>query len=638
MEFLAESVGLLEDDVTTVVYRPDGNDGDGINGIDHANDPDQCHEVLARFVSKRKCPSDGSVFTGRVDALTGELLHGIRFDPHTKETYEGGFQGNKCHGTGATLTSRGRKFLGTFREGAMVEGTLVVDNKYSYSGSFQNDKFHGDGMLVTESGIVYKGEFREGRYDGKGELTTESGDVYNGTFKHGRKHGRGTMTCRNGGSYEGEWKQGGKHGIGIERTASGHVYEGEFDANKRHGHGVMSTDTFMVTAKWYNGHPVDGPGGKLHYKGKTVVYDGEIHGCRPHGQGVLKIYGDQDGSTDSLLYSYKGDFCFGLRHGMGRTIYPYREEPTEWKGDVKVNGTTDSVQVAACDPADEGSSGHPTAQLHHRLGTFQTNFNRVDGSSDAGNKDDIKTNSTIGTHDGTVVKNGVGLLTLLDGSVYNGMMRDGIPHGRGSLKETTSGVMFNGEFCNGVKHGAGEEVYADGSVYMGEFASGMRHGDGVLRTSREIDGDVLYKGEWMDDSITGVGVLRKAFHPDPGVYNGQVVDGQRHGHGTFTLKSGLILEGEWFQDRPQDGDWVITRPTGSVYYGTASCSRKNGASTGIPVATGFGTQHEANGDFYSGTFRNGKRHGTGLCVFHTGEQWDGKWKEGVFVKYGRKKP
>jgi hypothetical protein len=59
---------------------------------------------------------------------------------------------------------------------------------------------------------------------------------------------------------------------------------------------------------------------------------------------------------------------------------------------------------------------------------------------------------------------------------------------------------------------------------------------------------------------------------------------------------------------------------------------------GIPTANGFGTHNDANGDFFSGTFVDGKRHGSGLCVYASGERWDGKWQDDKFTKYSRSRP
>mmetsp|Transcript_5414 Transcript_5414/g.12019 ORF Transcript_5414/g.12019 Transcript_5414/m.12019 type:complete len:253 (+) Transcript_5414:21-779(+) len=195
------------------------------------------------------------------------------------------------------------------------------------------------------------------------------------------------------------------------------------------------------------------------------------------------------------------------------------------------------------------------------------------------------------------------------------------------------------------KEGTGREIYSDKSTYHGTFVNNKRCGKGQLTNAKN---ELLYDGEWNEDCITGYGTRMQLTKPCLGMYVGEWKNGKRHGHGTFTCQqeqsqdnnnqendhNGFMYEGQWNNDKPMDGDWVLTNPNGSVYYGSAIIGPDE-----KPVAHGFGTQNQSNGDFYSGTFQNGQRHGSGLCVFHdSGEQWDGKWEHDVYVKYGRQRP
>lgn len=592
MDFIGESLLLSSNNKDIVVARTPLNRED---------------IVLAKHVKGKVC-SNGDTFTGHIDALTGEILCGTRIYKEAQESYEGTFLDGRRHGNGAVCTKLdgSAKFLGSFRNNMYEEGTLVVSKEYSYTGKFRRNKFHGKGILVLENGSVYKGQFVDGSFDGEGELTNPFGDKYNGNFCNGHKEGFGVMQYSDGSVYEGNWKEDAKHGEGKE-TLEGQklVYKGAFESNKRHGRGIMTTPVMTAEGTWLNGLPVDGSMWKIFYPKKGIVYTGEALSYRPHGTGKLTVT-DKDGE---ILYAYEGEFCCGLRHGTGQTIAPVEEETTEWTGDLKRKSDVEDSDHSQGDNSSCDAKGN-------KHSTFP--LNTVVKQDGAGRTEDP-----------------LWSLTLFDGSLYSGFLHNGVPHGRGVLVDASNNSEYTGDFVDGAKEGNGEEKYPDGSCYRGSFFEGKRNGEGSLSQPNGYHVlETLYEGEWTDDAITGHGTLMKLLTPCPGVYVGRVEDGNRHGHGIFTGDNGYILEGEWSNDRPLDGDWVITFPKGSVYYGSATCNKK----TGIPEANGFGTENMANGDFYSGTFVKGLRHGAGLCVFSTGEQWDGKWKDGIFVRYGKAKP
>lgn len=93
-------------------------------------------------------------------------------------------------------------------------------------------------------------------------------------------------------------------------------------------------------------------------------------------------------------------------------------------------------------------------------------------------------------------------ITLLDGSVYEGSFKEGIPHGEGRLT-TTNGDRYVGGFENGVIHGEGLYLFANGSKYRGDFKRGTFYGFGVLTRG---NGD-KYLGEFEDNQFHGKGIL-----------------------------------------------------------------------------------------------------------------------------------
>jgi hypothetical protein len=78
-----------------------------------------------------------------------------------------------------------------------------------------------------------------------------------------------------------------------------------------------------------------------------------------------------------------------------------------------------------------------------------------------------------------------------------------------------------------------------------------------------VDG-TKYKGEFRDNEITGVG---RYDWTDSSFYEGQVVNGLRHGKGSYTNpKEGVVYEGDW-KNGLRHGHGILRYRNGSVYEG-----------------------------------------------------------------------
>src|SRR5882672_9409550 len=74
---------------------------------------------------------------------------------------------------------------------------------------------------------------------------------------------------------------------------------------------------------------------------------------------------------------------------------------------------------------------------------------------------------------------GRGTLSVQSGLSYDGHWSDGVMAGRGAIK-FPNGDDYQGEFAAGAPHGAGRYAAADGSIFEGAFRGGERHGAGTL--------------------------------------------------------------------------------------------------------------------------------------------------------------
>ena len=172
---------------------------------------------------------------------------------------------------------------------------------------------------------------------------------------------------------------------------------------------------------------------------------------------------------------------------------------------------------------------------------------------------------------------GVGKVTYKDGSVCEGIWKDGNIVYEGQLNE------------QGKPHGKGTWFYPYGT-YKGGWKNGKKHGKG---TSKRSDGSMAYKGGWKNNLQDGDGTFK---YRNGNVYTGGIRAGKRHGNGVMTYANGDTYDGQW----------------------------KNGKEDGQ------GTMKFHNGDVYKGKFSKGKLHGKGTHTYAAGDLFKsiGEWKEG----------
>jgi hypothetical protein len=134
-----------------------------------------------------------------------------------------------------------------------------------------------------------------------------------------------------------------------------------------------------------------------------------------------------------------------------------------------------------------------------------------------------------------------------EGGTYTGELKNGKPHGQGTLNSTGEGGYasgkYVGEWKDGRKHGQGTFSSKEGGGYLGEkyvgeWKDGRKHGQGSCTWS---DGN-KYVGEWKDGRKHGQGTGTDA---DGDKYVGEWKDGEKHGQGTETTPDGEKYVGEW---------------------------------------------------------------------------------------------
>ena len=104
--------------------------------------------------------------------------------------------------------------------------------------------------------------------------------------------------------------------------------------------------------------------------------------------------------------------------------------------------------------------------------------------------------------------------------------------------------IYYADWRNDKRHGFGTFVDGQGSMYEGQWVNGTKHGHGVEQWEYN---KIIYSGEFVSDQKTGKG----KFEFNNNIYEGDFVDGQFHGQGKFIfsntdiVNSGKIYEGEF---------------------------------------------------------------------------------------------
>ena len=91
-----------------------------------------------------------------------------------------------------------------------------------------------------------------------------------------------------------------------------------------------------------------------------------------------------------------------------------------------------------------------------------------------------------------------------------------------------------------------------------------------------LDNGGIYKGEWLNEKMNGIGTLR--YERKPGdkhnpVYEGSLVDGLKQGKGTMNFGDGGKYEGNWNNDL-MDGEGTYTYEDGIIYEGRREKGKK----------------------------------------------------------------
>gem|GEM_PF-2147178 len=208
-----------------------------------------------------------------------------------------------------------------------------------------------------------------------------------------------------------------------------------------------------------------------------------------------------------------------------------------------------------------------------------------------------------------------------DGSIYTGHYIDGVPNGGGAYQGDI--FVYAGDFVNGLPEGIGrfgiiksDDDRTAGSSYKGAFSEGRFNGHGIAI----IDGD-RYEGEWVNDQMCGKGTY---IYGNGNKYEGDWINGVKDGYGIFTWgKTGNKYEGNWTNDNKNGKGTYTWDNDGTKFEGNFVEDKRHG----IGKLT-YGEGNEFAGDVIEGYYVDDLRNGEGTYYHKDGSHDKGTWKDG----------
>jgi len=298
---------------------------------------------------------------------------------------------------------------GTWSNGNMIYGTIIVNGIKYYEGETFESKPFGKGIIYFKGGRI-EGNFNNDYDHGYCIIYNNDGSKESGIYYYGRLVAKEeeiqTIKYSNGDEYIGELRDGMPHGYGELCYKDGERFIGYFEKGKR----IEGLHIFK-NRDYYEGEfkndDINGYGRYFYALNYGDQYFGDFKNGKFHGGGMY-YYANGD--------YYSGDFENGKFHGNGMK-YTYKNKSIEhgvWKNNV-------CTKIIICIAEEK----------------ISTNY--------------TKRNQYI--------------------HKYIGQLKDGKYHGQGTLY-FTDGARYEGEFKDDKYHGQGTMFFKDGTSKSGRWDMG----------------------------------------------------------------------------------------------------------------------------------------------------------------------
>lgn len=237
--------------------------------------------------------------------------------------------------------------------------------------------------------------------------------------------------------------------------------------------------------------------------------------------------------------------------------------------------------------------------------------------------------------------NGIGMYIVPKYSTYNGQFKNNKMHGHGkiTLQNHSSIVSAEGEWTENVLCGNGVINYKNGGKYIGGVNNFNKHGKGIHYLP---DGGTI-ESFWKDnnmneESIITISPTKKSDQiPDEPLINDS--ENKKSSHipmippykGKKSTKTMEAVKIKFYvHEGKKSGPYDITFVNGTTYHGDCNDDF---------IINGHGTMKYANGAYYKGWWKDGKRDGYGFYVTSEGHyigSWQNNKRHGLGTEFNEK--
>lgn len=484
--------------------------------------------------------------------------------------------------------------ISTIRDDTSIYQGEILDGKkngygklwskeFSYYGNFKNNKFEGEGLLEYNNNELfknYKGYFKEGRKDGFGKEIYINGEFFIGYFKNNLKNGKGKLFNKynsiklesewindlaqerkyiieyydNGNKkFEGECNGLNKDGIGKEYNYKEElIYEGNYINNERVNGKIYLNGFVIFNGIFINNEPNKG---KFYHENGVKLVECDVLTINNFLMNNEDIYTDRyligdniilfhdDGSlkfegnllknrnifnsrvkTDSIFIEnkeYKIKYGTGAYYEKGKLFpkFEFQFYENEKKKMIK-EYNSQNILIVECNYDINGKLVKEVEFYH--TGDLKLENSYTEGTLHLqyfywqGNKIRYKAcyledfvnlleynNREEKIYEGRANSSfkyfGLGKLYRNNQLIYNGNFNNSKFQGSGILYENGLKV-YEGEFENDVFWGSGISYYetTENIEYDGEWVNGSKHGQGTLYSD---SGEIVYSGTFHNNEI-----------------------------------------------------------------------------------------------------------------------------------------
>jgi len=229
-----------------------------------------------------------------------------------------------------------------------------------------------------------------------------------------------------------------------------------------------------------------------------------------------------------------------------------------------------------------------------------------------------------------------------DGTRYqlieNGV-EQGVMHGQGKIASVTDGKTktYDGFFDNGIITGKGTITFLSGDMYEGEVAqaskgNGYPQGKGTYTYVDPKSRLESYTGSFDNNKFNGNGTL---IWRNGNTYTGDFKVHKRTGQGEeFIQETGERFKGEFREGKRVNGEITYADGSKTPFAVSASHFSLKVPFTPDHIAVIHNVVFE-NKNSYVGECLDGKKHGQGEYVTHSGDRYKGSYSHGDMEGWGK---